>query len=74
MADDNRALEEAITKRVSGTLVTKWMLLAETVDDNGDTSFESIASDGMSIWDQMGFLAFEARFREQFVQIPGDDE
>jgi len=66
-------LERAITGAVEGTLVTKWTVLAEVIDDQGETSFQSIVSDSMSLWDQLGFLAFQTRFKEQMVERASDD-
>ena len=73
MADERPeivALEEAITAAVDGTLVVKWMVLTETVDAEGETAFEGITSESMSLWDQLGFLEFQRRFKEQMVEPP----
>lgn len=66
-------LDEAITATVDGTLVTKWMVIAEVVAEDGNTYLETFVSKDMALWDQLGFLRFQMRFKEQMVEVPDDD-
>ena len=48
-------LENAITTAFGG-FVTKWTVLAEVVDSDGDRSMAIAHTDQMAIWDQLGLL------------------
>lgn len=44
-----------------GGMVTKWVLLAEKVNAEGETEFWSMTSPGISPWDRLGMLEYHAR-------------
>lgn len=54
-------LAEAITKQADGALVTKFLVIAETINgETGEPQLEWFASSSMAVWDKVGFLQYVA--------------
>lgn len=62
--DTYAALNEAITREMGMPLVTKWMILGELVDDDGDRRLFHVTSEHCLMADQLGLLAAH----EQYTQ------
>jgi len=77
MADDNDdfvpILAEAITRVASGPLVTKWVVIAEVVADDGDRQLERFNPPDASSWDILGMLDFHLTFERKRIQTDLDD-
>jgi hypothetical protein len=41
-----------------GSMVTKWVLLAEVIDKDGDRGLWTMAPSGLKPWESVGMLAF----------------
>jgi hypothetical protein len=58
-------LHGAISKIVSdaegAAMVTKWICLAEVIDEQGDKSLWSLGSHELSMWDRIGMVEFHSR-------------
>lgn len=67
---NNEEVERRLGDAVAGALqtngefLTKFVLLAETVDAEGNRGVWTATSDGMTAWDSIGLLQF-ALYREQ---------
>lgn len=55
MAD---ALANVFREKFDGTYVTKFVMLVEVMDKNGEQSMWQANTPGMGAWDQLGFLEF----------------
>ena len=53
-------LEQAITRATNSRLVTRWVVVAETIDADGQRSLCSIASPNLPVWVRSGMLRWEA--------------
>lgn len=60
--DVTEALAEAFRK--TGFMATKWAVIAEVIDENGERSLWTLAPTGQLAWDTLGLLEF-ARQLEQ---------
>ena len=54
------ALEAAITDAVDAEMTTRWVVVAETVDADGEVSLASLCSPGLPMWVRSGMLRWEA--------------
>ena len=54
------ALEAAITDTLGAEIATRWVVVAETVDSNGEVSLASLCSPGLPVWVRSGMLRWEA--------------
>lgn len=54
-ADLTEAITAALNKHET-SIVTKWVMVAETVDGNGDIGLWTCASKGLAVWDEKGML------------------
>ena len=66
------ALAEAITRVASGPLVTKWVVIAETVNSEGDRELERFTPPDVSSWDVIGMLDFHLTFERKRIQTDLD--
>ena len=53
-----------VLQKVEPGMVTKWVILAETIDADGDRGLWSLCSESATAWDTLGLLQF-ALHREQ---------
>jgi hypothetical protein len=52
-------LGEAIVEAAEGALVTKFLVIAETINgETGEPQLEWFASSAMAVWDKIGFLRY----------------
>ena len=56
-------LNEAITKEMGQPIVTKWMVLGELIDEDGDRCTFYISSDACTVWDQFGLMEWHRLHR-----------
>ena len=54
------AIEAAITDALDAEIATRWVVVAETVDSNGEVSLASLCSPGLPLWVRSGMLRWEA--------------
>ena len=56
---EDTALRDAIGKVAHGSIVTRYVIVAETIDaDTGEHVLEDIAPNPQPIWDSVGLLDF----------------
>ena len=72
MADiENYAeLNALITKESGAPIVTKWLVLAELIDEDGDRRSMYISSDGCSVPDELGLTEYHKMWRQ--AGMPAD--
>jgi hypothetical protein len=66
-------LQGAITAVCDGSLVTKWVVTAEVIDDQGEKTLQGMRSTDLPLWDQLGMLRFQTVYAQQHVESEGDD-
>jgi hypothetical protein len=54
------ALQTAISNILDAPIVSRFVLVAETIDADGITSLQSLKSPGLPIWVASGMLRWEA--------------
>ena len=54
------AIEAAITAAFDAEMATRWVVVAETVDSDGEVSLASLCSPGLPVWVRSGMLRWEA--------------
>ena len=54
------ALEAAITDALGAEMTTRWVVVAETADSDGEVSLASLCSPGLPVWVRSGMLRWEA--------------
>ena len=54
------AIEAAITDAFDAEMATRWVVVAETVDSNGEVSLAGLCSPGLPVWVRSGMLRWEA--------------
>lgn len=59
-----------ILQKVEPGMVTKWVVLAETIDTDGDRGLWCFCNQGATAWDTLGLLQF-ALHREQAKTLEG---
>ena len=75
MTDVGDRIEEALNADVAGALVTKWVVIAETIDgESGEPTLEMFHSEHCALWDAIGFARYYAAFCERRIEVPGLDE
>lgn len=52
------ALTDMFYKHFEGTMLTRFVLMAEVVDANGEESVWTLNSPGMAPWTMMGYLQY----------------
>lgn len=53
--DVTEAISTALGKHEK-SIITKWIMIAETIDDNGQVGLWTCASKGLTAWDEKGLL------------------
>lgn len=51
-------LSSAISDAVEAQLVTKWLVIAEVLDSDGNRYLHTLSSDDLAMWDAMGMMAY----------------
>lgn len=74
--EEQQKLKDAITETADGVLVTKFLVIAETIDsEGGEKQLELMYSDEMAAWDRAGFLRYALSvFDAQRVLIEADEQ
>lgn len=68
-------LEEAVRQAAECPIVTKYLVIAEAIDEDGDRCIMWLSSEHMSMWDKLGMMSFEtARIKAQIAGVHGDDD
>lgn len=68
--DNERRLDEAITAEMGLPLITKWLVIGEGVDSEGNRSTFYIRSEGCAPWDELGLIEWHRQTRAR----QGDDQ
>ena len=73
MEERIEALGEAIAAVAEGPLVTKWLVLAEVIDSDGDKTFQYFKPGELTAWDSMGLLNFQLTVEKRQIDIVEED-
>jgi hypothetical protein len=49
-------IEQAIADRTEGCIVTKWLIIAEVIDNTGERVLKLLADEEITTWDRLGML------------------
>ncbi len=60
---DYDRINEAVTAEAEMPIVTKWLLLFEGIDDDGDRRMGYMSSEHCAAWDELGMLAYHKAYR-----------
>ena len=75
MSDVGEKIEAALVQEMAGALVTKWIVLAETIDPNtGDVQMEMYRSERTALWDSIGFARYYLAFCEKRIEPPPPED
>jgi hypothetical protein len=75
MSDEFTPLAAAIGAECDAALVTKWVVIAEVIDEDGDKVMHSLRSEDLPTWDYMGMLQFQLIIEKQrLATISGDED
>lgn len=55
----DKAIRDVLAKNEK-SIVTKWVLVVETVDESGETGLWGLTSPGCRAWDSLGMLGYAA--------------
>lgn len=71
--DVQNALADVLGRR--GLMLTRWVLHAEVMEDDGERSLWHLTTEDMKIWDTLG-LVDHARLIEwaEWIRVAGQDE
>ena len=58
MTDD---LTDAIAAQLDVPMVTRWVLVAETIEEDGEPAVHALTSPGLPLWAKYGLLSWEAQ-------------
>ena len=70
-------MEDAISEVLDGRIVTRWVLVAEAIEDDGEPSVHSLTSPGLPLWQRFGLLQWDAQSwvpQPLWSHNPEDDE
>lgn len=67
------SLADGIAKALSSDMITRWVVVIESIDENGDKGLWSVAQEDMRIWDSFGLLT-SALQTEQIKMIQNATE
>lgn len=70
MAD---AVQTAVSEVYPGDIVTRWVVLAESIDRDGERAMIMVAQQDMRSWDTLGMLHHAIR-REEVASHWNDEE
>lgn len=62
--DNEAEINALLTKEMGVPLVTKWLVLVELIDEDGDRKVGYLSSDNCAPWDEMGLLEYHRQYRE----------
>lgn len=57
----NDNLTDAIAAQLGVPMVTRWVLVAETIEDDGEPTVHSLTSPGLPLWQRYGLLQWDAQ-------------
>ena len=57
-------LQDAITTITEASMVTRWVLIAEVIDDNGERNLADLTSPDLAYWDVAGMCTATIQGRE----------
>ena len=68
--------QDAIADLLEVPMVTRWVVVAETIDANGERCLADITSPGLAYWDATGMLiaAAQGRAAQPMWSLADDDE
>jgi hypothetical protein len=69
----NAAIAEVVREKEHG-LVTKWVALVESIDEDGERGMWTCASDGIKRWESMGMLRYALTLDEAHAARADMDE
>lgn len=80
MADEEEDLEairegikQGLATAMPGMMVNRWIVLVETIEQNGDRSVWMQSADDMKIWECLGMLEY-AKLAEMAAEVNRDDD
>jgi hypothetical protein len=73
-ADDDAttAIGELFSRSQPGSMVTKFLIIAVAIDEDGDEVISTFTSQGLRRWDSLGMLAFAQQMEDGRTVL--DDE
>jgi hypothetical protein len=75
MADEGYSdLGGLIGAAFAAPLVTKWVVVAEVIDEDGDKCMQSMRSEDLPTWDFLGMLQFQLIIEKQRLDTFSGDE
>jgi hypothetical protein len=66
-------IADGIAKALSSEMVTKWVVVVESMGEDGARGVWSLAQEDMRIWDSFGLLTFALHI-EQVKMLRGEGE
>jgi hypothetical protein len=68
-------VEATLTAVAAGALVSKWVVVMETIDGpTGEPQLEMLSPDATPLWDTMGLLDFELTALRGRIETPRDGD
>lgn len=66
-------LAEQIRTECGVPLVTKWLVIAEVIDEDGDKGICQIESPDLTMWDAVGMLSFQLAVEKARLAVAQED-
>jgi hypothetical protein len=76
-AEVREAVEGAISGALhatDGDMLTRWVLLAEVIEDSGSRAVWCITPEDMKAWDTLGLLTYAQQIEQAGAVVDGIDE
>lgn len=76
-ADDDAtvAIGELFSRSQPGSMVTKFLIIAVVIDEDGDEVISTFTSQGLKRWDSLGMLAFAQQVEDgRTVLVDEEDD
>jgi hypothetical protein len=64
---------EDVFRRVEGSILTKWVLIAETVGPAGERGVWTRTSEDLQKWESMGLLQMAGEMETRAYRCPGGE-
>jgi hypothetical protein len=71
--DATSAIGELFSRSQPGSMVTKFLIIAVAIDEDGDEVLSTFTSQGLKRWDSLGLLAFAQQMEDGRVELEGDE-
>ncbi len=72
VSDKVHASLSEIIREEQASMVTKWVVLAEVIGDDGVAQMWSLSSERLSMWDRLGLVEFHSRTIQP--EVDDDDD